>query len=171
MFRVQSPGGTPLGEFNQTGGERGIAYDTTGRWAVVASGDFQFSFGSIGVWDLTTGTSIVELSTGGLIESVAVSPDGSWVAEGYRFADGAEVDGALVQFVGRDRWVGTGSGDGLRGGQGQLWQFLWVDQACEDNDGIIGASRWAELVGPREPFIPGCPGVDTPPPEPDVSTP
>ena len=150
MFRVQSPGGTPLGEFNQTGGERGIAYDTTGRWAVVASGDFQFSFGSIGVWDLTTGTSIVELSTGGLIESVAVSPDGSWVAEGYRFADGAEVDGALVQFVGRDRWV---------------------DQACEDNDGIIGASRWAELVGPREPFNPGCPGVDTPPPEPDVSTP
>ena len=150
MFRVQSPGGTPLGEFNQTGGERGIAYDTTGRWAVVASGDFQFSFGSIGVWDLTTGTSIVELSTGGLIESVAVSPDGSWVAEGYRFPDGAEVDGALVQFVGRDRWV---------------------DQACEDNDGIIGASKWAELVGPREPFIPGCPGVDTPPPEPDVSTP
>jgi len=150
VFRVQSPGGTPLGEFNQTGGERGIAYDTTGRWAVVASGDFQFSFGSIGVWDLTTGTSIVELSTGGLIESVAVSPDGSWVAEGYRFPDGAEVDGALVQFVGRDRWV---------------------DQACEDNDGIIGASRWAELVDPGEPFIPGCPGVDTPPPEPDVSTP
>lgn len=99
MFRVQSPGGTPLGEFSQTGGERGIAYDTTGRWAVVASGDFQFSFGSIGVWDLTTGTSIVELSTGGLIESVAVSPDGSWVAEGYRFADGAEVDVAVRLLV------------------------------------------------------------------------
>ncbi|MDG2114718.1 MAG: hypothetical protein P8N02_19175 [Actinomycetota bacterium] len=149
-FRVQSPRGVPLGRLDQAGGERGIAYDATGRWAVVGSGDFAFSFGSVGVWDLATGVNLAEVNTGGPIESVAVSPDGRWIAAGFRFADGAEVNGGLMQIAGRDQWI---------------------DRACEGHDGIIGASRWAELVSPDEAFIPGCPGVKAPPSAPDVSAP
>lgn len=147
--RVLSPGGAALGRLNQAGGERGIAYDTSGEWAVVASGDFAFSFGVIGVWDLGTKRSLVELNTGGPIQSVAVSPDGRWIAAGNRYADGATVKGDLFQLAGRE---------------------AWLDQACEGHDGIIDADRWAELVGPSERFIPGCPGVE-PPPAPDVSAP
>ena len=150
VFRVRSPDGVSLGRLDQAGGERGIAYDTTGQWAVVGSGNFAFSFGSVGVWDLATETNLIEINTAGPVQSVAVSPDGTWVAAGFRFADGAAVDGGLVQFVGRDKWV---------------------ERACEGHDGIINAARWAELVGPDEPFIPGCPGVEAPPLVPEVSTP
>ena len=150
VFRFRSPDVVSLGRLDQVGGERGIAYDATGRWAVVASGDFAFGFGSVGVWDLATETNLVEINTPGPVQSVAVSPDGAWVAAGFRFADGAAVDGGLVQFAGRDKWV---------------------ERACEGNDGIINAARWADLIGQDEVFIPGCPGVEAPEQFPELSTP
>lgn len=148
--RLSAPGGVELARHDQAGGERAFSYSSDAAWMAAGSGDFAFSFGVVGVWDTQSGRSLVELNTGGPIESVDITSDGRWVAAGFRFADGAEVSGQAIQFQGRDAWVGM---------------------ACDGNDGLITPSRWAEVVGPDVPFEPGCPGVEAPPPAPDASTP
>ncbi|GEM_PF-4789659 len=148
--RYVAPSGIRRNTLDQRGGERIFRYSPDATWGVMGGGDFQYSFGVVGVWDLATESLVVELNAGGPITATAISGDGRLFAVGNRAPEGAGETGEVWILAGRD---------------------AWIDVACENSSGIIPWRAWREIVGSGVPFIPGCPGVNPPPPDPDTSTP
>ncbi len=133
--RYELPSGKLIAEHRVAGGARGVAYSPDGSWFATGSGDFQFNFGEVIIWDTSTGTELAGLNLGGPVESISVHPSGTVLA-GFRTTDDlVEIGGA---------WLIPGPDD-------------WIALACADTDAAIGAQTWNQLTGEPAGHTVACP--------------
>lgn len=125
ISRLALPDGALIASHRQSGGQRGIAYAPDGSWFVGNSGDFQFSFGEISIWDTAEGRKLVQVNLGGPVESIAVSPEGLSVLAGFRTTVNQVETGAAIMLPG---------------------ESAWLDLACEGSDGGVPDSVIDDLA-------------------------